>query len=81
MDEPEAPKPHVGCTSDTVDVGLYEPQRIDRPSLIFEVADPAAAVQRIAAVGLEPAVRAGTPFGAVRFCAPEGTPILLVASA
>ena len=81
VEEPEAHEPHIGCTSDTVDVGLYEPQRIDRPSLIFEVADPAAAVQRIAAVGLEPAVRAGTPFGAVRFCAPEGTPILLVASA
>ena len=81
VDEADAREPHIGCTSDTVDVGLYEPHRVGRPSLIFEVADPAAAAARIAAVGLEPAARAGAPLGAVRFCAPEGTPIILVASA
>ncbi|MDE2349204.1 MAG: hypothetical protein KGL92_11940 [Gammaproteobacteria bacterium] len=81
VDEPDAPEPHIGCTSDTVDVGLYEPQRVGRPSLVFEVTDPAAAVERIAAAGLEPAARAGAPFGAFCFSAPEGTPIILVGAA
>ncbi len=81
VDEADAPEPHIGCTSDTVDVGLYEPRRISRPSLVFEVPDPAATVERIAAAGLEPAAWHGGPFGAFRYAAPEGTPIILVQGA
>ena len=31
IEEPDAPLPHVSCTSDSVDIGLYEPAHLRRP--------------------------------------------------
>lgn len=84
MDELEAPLPHVSCTSDTIDVGLYEAPYLRRPSLLFEADDVGALVTRLAGLGIEPA--GGMPRSLQRlpmatFPAPEGTPIIVVAAA
>ena len=83
MDEPGATIPHVSCTSDTVDVGLYEARYLRRPTLLFEADDVGAQVSRLGSLGIEPA--GGTPDSLQRvplaaYLAPEGTQIFLMAS-
>jgi catechol 2,3-dioxygenase-like lactoylglutathione lyase family enzyme len=39
MDEPEAQVKHVCCVSDTINIGLYAPQDVAAPALIFEAVD------------------------------------------
>jgi catechol 2,3-dioxygenase-like lactoylglutathione lyase family enzyme len=80
MDEPDDRLPHVTCTSDFIDIGLYEPASLRRAGLRFEVDDVAATLKAIAAAGIQ------VPNGAVLkgqhaalLIAPEGTPILIVA--
>jgi catechol 2,3-dioxygenase-like lactoylglutathione lyase family enzyme len=82
IDETEGPMPHTCCTSDTIDVGLYERGQISRPTLLFASADPAASVAALQQKGIEPvravpAVLRGAPV--TLFTAPEGTPILISA--
>jgi catechol 2,3-dioxygenase-like lactoylglutathione lyase family enzyme len=81
IDEPDAMLPHISCTSDTIDVGLYEPAHLTGPTLIFEVDDFDAALSRLAANGVEPGGRQPGPLRgmpAAVFTAPEGTAILIV---
>ena len=79
MDDNGGLGPHVGCTSDTVDVGLYDPALLRRPTLIFEVDDLAAAAAAIAASGAGPAARSLVgPTDALALTAPDGTPIRIV---
>jgi catechol 2,3-dioxygenase-like lactoylglutathione lyase family enzyme len=84
MDEPDAPLPHVTCTSDSIDIGLYEPAHLTMPALVFETADLAAALANLGSTGIAPAGRVPAPLRprkAALFTAPEGTPILLMPEA
>jgi catechol 2,3-dioxygenase-like lactoylglutathione lyase family enzyme len=80
MDEPDAALPHVSCTSDTVDIGLYEPAHLGEPTLLFEVDDLDKTLASLDAVGIRPTGRVPAPLRqmpAAMLIAPEGTPILL----
>jgi len=82
MDEPDAPLPHVSCTSDSINVGLYDPAHVREPTLCFEVDDVKGAVAKLAAAGVTPEVRVPTPLRyqpAALLTAPEGTRVLLTA--
>jgi catechol 2,3-dioxygenase-like lactoylglutathione lyase family enzyme len=89
IDQPDAPLAHVACTSDGVDIGLYEPADIRAPTLIFEVDDCAATLRRLLAAGIVPSGRvpaalsahAAAPQRAAQLRAPEGTVILLTSPA
>ncbi len=80
MAEPNAHPPHICCMSDTVDLGLYDPVELRRPTLLFDAEDPEACITRLRERGIEPstsspAVLRGAP-GAL-LLAPEGTPIII----
>ena len=81
LDESSAALPHVSCTSDSVDVGLYAPAHILAPALVFDAGDVGGALARLAAAGIEPS---GKPPGPLRqqpaavVMAPEGTVLLLI---
>lgn len=72
--------PHVSCTSDTIDLGLYEPAHLRRSTLRFEVDDVARTLARLAQIGLSangeiPVTLRQSP--AAAWIAPEGTLLLL----
>ena len=76
--------PHISCTSDTIDVGLYEPADLQRCTLRFEVDDVGAAVARLSHLGLSPSGE--TPsllrrLPAAVLITPEGAQILLTEAA
>jgi catechol 2,3-dioxygenase-like lactoylglutathione lyase family enzyme len=81
LDEPYAALAHISCTSDSIDIGLYDPAQLNVPTLVFETEDVAAAVARLATAGIAPS---GTLPAALRdrpaalLAAPEGTRILLL---
>jgi len=82
IDEPEGPLPHTCCTSDTIDVGLYERGAISRPTLLFGSEDPAADLARLAQRGIVPVTNLPALLRGASltlFMAPEGTPILIAA--
>ncbi len=81
MEEPDAPLPHVSCTSDTIDLGLYEPALLREPTLLFQTGDVRGVLARLARDGIEPSGRLpaalrGGP--AALLIAPEGTALLLL---
>lgn len=82
MDELDDRLPHVTCTSDFIDIGLYAPGSLRRSTLRFEVEDVAATLAALAAMGILPGKDAALegPDTAL-LIAPEGTPILIVAAA
>jgi catechol 2,3-dioxygenase-like lactoylglutathione lyase family enzyme len=82
MEELDDRLPHVTCTSDFIDIGLYEAAALRRPGLRFEVGNVAASLAGIAAAGIQPTKHAllKGPRAAL-FTAPEGTPILMLADA
>ena len=76
------PYPHVGLTSDTVNVALLAPGTLTRPALVFADEEMRARIAALAAAGVAFAQRlpAGLdPARAALLVAPEGTQILLVA--
>jgi catechol 2,3-dioxygenase-like lactoylglutathione lyase family enzyme len=80
MDESDDRLPHVSCTSDHIDLGLYDPSHLRRSTLRFEVDDVGATLVRLAEVGISPADEIPSPLRQVPaavLVAPEGTPILL----
>jgi catechol 2,3-dioxygenase-like lactoylglutathione lyase family enzyme len=80
MDESIDQLPHVSCTSDHVDLGLYDPAHLRHPTLRFEVDDFAATLGRLAEVAISPIGELPSPLRhvpAAMLVAPEGTPILL----
>ena len=80
MDERDDRLPHVSCTSDYIDLGLYEPSHIRRATLRFEVDDVGGTLARLAEVGISPSGEIPLPLRqapAAVLVAPEGTPILL----
>ncbi len=80
IDEPDDRLPHVSCTSDHVDLGLYDPAHLRRSMLRFEVDDVGGTLARLAEIGISPAGEIPPPLRhvpAAVLTAPEGTPILL----
>jgi catechol 2,3-dioxygenase-like lactoylglutathione lyase family enzyme len=80
MDDSDKPLPHICCTSDSVDIGLHDPLRITRPSLLFDAEQPEQRIASLAARGIQamstlPASLRHT--NAHLIIAPEGTPILI----
>jgi catechol 2,3-dioxygenase-like lactoylglutathione lyase family enzyme len=80
MAEPNAHPPHICCMSDTIDLGLYDPADLRRPTLLFDADDPDACITHLRERGIEPsagmpAALRGSP-GAL-LIAPEGTPIII----
>jgi hypothetical protein len=83
MDEFDGVLPHVACTSDTVDVGLYDRAQLREPTLLYEAGDIGRARARLAEVGIVPNGQLPAPLRSspsAALVAPEGTPILLVPS-
>lgn len=83
MEEPTDFLPHITCTSDFIDVGLYHPADLRRATLRFEVDDVGGTLAHLADKGIEP--NGELPPGlrsvpAAVLIAPEGTPILLTSS-
>ena len=54
LDETSDPLPHVSCTSDYIDLGLYDPSHLRRSTLRFEVDDVGGTLARLAEVGISP---------------------------
>jgi catechol 2,3-dioxygenase-like lactoylglutathione lyase family enzyme len=72
--------PHVSCTSDHIDLGLYDPAHLRRPMLRFEADDVGGTLARLAELGISPSGEIPPPLRnmpAAVLVAPEGTPILL----
>jgi catechol 2,3-dioxygenase-like lactoylglutathione lyase family enzyme len=83
IDEPDAMLPHISCTSDTIDIGLYEAAHLKGPTLIFEVDDFDETLVRLDAIGVKPDERLPGPLRqkpAAVLTAPEGTSILIAAA-
>ncbi len=81
MDELDAPLPHVSCTSDSIDIGLYEAAQVPLPTLVFDAGDLPSTLKRLAAAGVSPSAQVPRPLrqiGAALLTAPEGTPLLLM---
>jgi hypothetical protein len=84
MDETDDRLPHVTCTSDYVDLGLYDPSHLRRSTLRFEVEDVGGTLAALAEINLSPQGALPSPLHqvpAVVLVAPEGTPILLTEAA
>ncbi len=54
MDEMDDRLPHVSCTSDYIDLGLYDPSHLLRPTLRFEADDVGGTLARLAEIGISP---------------------------
>jgi catechol 2,3-dioxygenase-like lactoylglutathione lyase family enzyme len=84
IDETEDRLPHVSCTSDYVDLGLYDPAHLRRSTLRFEVDDVGQTLVQLADVGISPTDQIPPvlrQMPAAVLIAPEGTPILLAEAA
>jgi catechol 2,3-dioxygenase-like lactoylglutathione lyase family enzyme len=80
IEEMDGPLPHISCTSDTIDVGLYEPAQLRRCTIRFEVDDVAGTMARLSQLGLSPSGELSTPLRrlpAALLITPEGAQILL----
>ena len=80
IDDTDDRLPHISCTSDYVDLGLYEPSHLRRSTLRFEVDDVGGTLARLAEIGISPTGEIPAPLRQVPaavLVAPEGTPILL----
>jgi catechol 2,3-dioxygenase-like lactoylglutathione lyase family enzyme len=81
LDELDAPLPRVSCTSDTIDIGLYDTAHLPLPALVFDAGDVSSTLERLAAAGVSPAAqipRALKGARAALLTAPEGTTVLLM---
>jgi len=81
MEEEDAWLPHVCCTSDTIDIGLYDSRDVRLPGLLFEAEDVGASVMRLEGAGLASSAHLSKPLAlakAALFTAPEGTQVLLL---
>ena len=83
-EEGDEPYPHVGLTSDSLNVALIERSSLRIPALVFTDADMPARIARLAEAGFEFARRPPASLDASRHAllvAPEGTQLLLVTAA
>ena len=83
VDEEDAGLPHVSCTSDTLEIGLYDAADLQGITLCFEVDELGAARTAMASLDVAPGRRppaAVKNLPALLVNAPEGTAILMSAS-
>jgi catechol 2,3-dioxygenase-like lactoylglutathione lyase family enzyme len=83
-EEGDEPYPHVGLTSDSLNVALVDRSILRNAALVFTDADMPARIARLAADGFEFARQAPAALDASRHAllvAPEGTQLLLVTAA
>jgi catechol 2,3-dioxygenase-like lactoylglutathione lyase family enzyme len=83
IDELNDRLPHVSCTSDYIDLGLYQSAHLRAPTLRFEVDDVGGALARLAENGILPEGEIPPPLRQVPaavLTSPEGTAILLTAN-
>ena len=83
-EEGDEPYPHVGLTSDSLNVALIERSSLPIPALVFTDADMPARIAKLAEAGFEFARRPPASLDASRHAllvAPEGTQLLLVTAA
>jgi catechol 2,3-dioxygenase-like lactoylglutathione lyase family enzyme len=83
VEENEAALPHLSCTSDTLELGLYDPADVPVPTLLFEIDDLRATLTTMESLDVTmsrriPAAVKALP--AMLINAPEGTPILMTAA-
>ena len=81
MDELDDVLPHISCTSDFIDLGLYGRQSLQGFALRFETENLEGALTQIGQVGVEPISRSPLKLPKSRaqvLLAPEGTPLLLL---
>jgi catechol 2,3-dioxygenase-like lactoylglutathione lyase family enzyme len=79
-EEGEEPYPHIGLTSDTLNVALLHAGTLRRPALVFTDSDMASRVAKLAEAGFEFQRRLPGSLDASRHAmlvAPEGTQLLL----
>ena len=80
IDECDDGLPHVSCTSDSIDVGLYDPAHLRRSTLRFEVDDVKVTLAQLAGIGIAPSQEIPPSLrqkALAVLVAPEGTPLLL----
>jgi hypothetical protein len=83
-EEGDEPYPHVGLTSDSLNVALIERSLLRTPALVFTDADMPARIAKLAEAGFEFARRMPASLDDSRHAllvAPEGTQLLLVTGA
>jgi catechol 2,3-dioxygenase-like lactoylglutathione lyase family enzyme len=83
MDEMNERLPHISCTSDFLDLGLYHPADLRRATLRFEVDDVGGTLAHLAGIDISPSGELPPPLRggpAAVLTAPEGTSILLTSS-
>ena len=83
-EEGDEPYPHVGLTSDSLDVALIERTSLRIPALVFTDADMPTRIAKLAEAGFEFSRRPPASLDASRHAllvAPEGTQLLLVTAA
>jgi catechol 2,3-dioxygenase-like lactoylglutathione lyase family enzyme len=83
LDEPDAALPHVSCTSDSIDIGLYDPAQLRQPTLVFDTDDVKESLARLSSAGIAPSSPLPAALRhrpAALLMAPEGTPILLASA-
>lgn len=82
MDELDAALPRVSCTSDSIDIGLYDPMHLRAPALVFACGDVERTLGLIRQAAPDPSGRAPLaqrrPGGAAVLMAPEGTALVLM---
>jgi len=81
VEEGEDPYPHIGLTSDSLNVVLVRTGTLSRPALVFTDAAMAGRVRSLEDMGIEFARGLPTGFDSARHAllvAPEGTQLLLV---
>jgi catechol 2,3-dioxygenase-like lactoylglutathione lyase family enzyme len=79
-EESDEPYPHIGLTSDTLNVALLQSGSLRRPALVFTDADMPARIAKLAEAGFEFVARLPGNLDASRHAmliAPEGTQLLL----
>ena len=83
MDEPDALLPHVACTSDTLNIGLYDAVQLPAPTLLYEVDELRKTLADLGASGITAAGRVPAPLRgtAALLYSPEGAAILMTAAA
>lgn len=83
LEEPDAPLPHIVCTSDSIDIGLYPRAHLSAATLLFEVADLGAALEHLAQAGIAATHSSAAPLASAGalLTAPEGTRLLLMEKA
>jgi hypothetical protein len=80
VEEGDEPYPHIGFTSDTLNVSLLRTSALERPALVFAEADMPDRIQRLGESGFEfsrDLPRMLDPEGNALLEAPEGTLLLL----